>query len=418
MTATVQTATESSKIAVSGSRAPAIESGFEAALLGSVGKAIGAPAAHDPTGVGHGSASTAPGKRKDEEKEVVKRARAMSDPAAIASGELATHGAPKATVQAAEAQQISPDAKDTPSRPRPAAVSSQPAPAPKGDSQSQRSSADNSKTGPSRAADSKSLTSPGNRSDPSIRRPASPRDALPVPKAASGPAKPLDAGQALARLAQAINRAADRGANQSGANRSVLRVETARAAQKNVPTKSPAPAASPGRTQETQEDFAAQLHRGFAAVLRQSGGSLTLRMQPEALGDLTIRMNLQPGQIQAEFEVGSVQARQLLSANMTSLRSALEARGLSVDKLTVSVSDPPTPEALANRAELGGGAGNPGTGSGGASGGRADQSGVEHPLTSGMKSRSDEGVVSDPGSGLDVHMGGAQTVRLVLDAVA
>jgi hypothetical protein len=152
--------------------------------------------------------------------------------------------------------------------------------------------------------------------------------------------------------------------------------------------------------------------------MRQNGGSLTLRMRPEALGDLTIRMNLQPGRVEAEFEVGTTQARQLLSDHMTSLRSALEARGLRADKLTVNVSDPPTPEALAKRAELAGGAGNPGMGSGGASGGRADQSGVEHPVTSGLMSRSDEPIVSDPGSGLDVHMGGAQTVRLVLDAVA
>jgi Flagellar hook-length control protein FliK len=86
------------------------------------------------------------------------------------------------------------------------------------------------------------------------------------------------------------------------------------------------------------EKFSAQLSRGLAAALRQKGGTVTLRLQPEALGDLKIRMALEPGKVAARFEVSTDQARELLGRTMDSLRTALEARGLAVDRLEVQVA--------------------------------------------------------------------------------
>jgi flagellar hook-length control protein FliK len=68
-----------------------------------------------------------------------------------------------------------------------------------------------------------------------------------------------------------------------------------------------------------------------------------MRLQPEALGDLKIRMSLEPGKVEASFEVQSDQARKLLGTSMDSLRSALEARGLEVARLNVQVAEPPCP---------------------------------------------------------------------------
>jgi len=409
MTATIQTATESQRKDLATLRPQAAESDFEAALLGSVGKSLGAATTHDSAGVGRQSASTAPSKRRDDEKEVVKRAKAISDPSAIAAGELATHGAPKATVQAAEAQQVTAAPRAEQPRSRSTNDGSKQPSANKTDAPAATGEASGSRSG--RRAVSSGADAKTNSGESGPKQSTPRAGVQSASKATITQSKPLDAGQALARLAQAINRAADHSA--STPNRSVLRVETARLAQKGAPTKTAAAPPNPNRAQQSQDDFAAQLHRGFSAVLRQNGGSLTLRMQPEQLGDLTIRMDLQPGQVTADFEVGSDQARQLLTDHMTSLRSALEARGLSVDKLTVHVSDRPTPEALANRAELGNNGG-AGTHDGGASSGRGGQSGVEHPQITLARSASE----TVPGEGADVHMGGAQTVRLVLDAVA
>ena len=88
-----------------------------------------------------------------------------------------------------------------------------------------------------------------------------------------------------------------------------------------------------------EEKIAAQFGRGMAAALRQNGGSVTIRLQPEALGDLKIKMSLEPGKVAASFEVQTDQARHLLGKTMDTLRTALEARGLEVDRLDVQVAD-------------------------------------------------------------------------------
>jgi flagellar hook-length control protein FliK len=153
--------------------------------------------------------------------------------------------------------------------------------------------------------------------------------------------------------------------------------------------------------------------------MRQNGGSLTLRLKPESLGAMTIRMDLQPGQVAASFEVQSDQARELLNGNMTSLRSALEAKGLNVDSLTVHVSDRAALEALAQGAGSPAEPGiNPDGGAGNHHGGATRQdarSGTDRP-----EARIAESLTSEAGTGIDagVESGGAHTVRLVLDAVA
>lgn len=104
------------------------------------------------------------------------------------------------------------------------------------------------------------------------------------------------------------------------------------------------PSAAPAEDQQ-ETKFAAQLSRGLAAILRQGGGTLTMRLQPEALGELTIRMDMQPGRVGASFEVQSDQARQLLNQNLVLLRSALEARGMDVERLDVRLAQPAESEA-------------------------------------------------------------------------
>ena len=53
---------------------------------------------------------------------------------------------------------------------------------------------------------------------------------------------------------------------------------------------------------------------------------------------MKIKMHLFQGRVAASFEVGSDQARRLLEKSKDTLRSALEAKGLSVDRLEVQLS--------------------------------------------------------------------------------
>jgi flagellar hook-length control protein FliK len=115
-------------------------------------------------------------------------------------------------------------------------------------------------------------------------------------------------------------------------------------------TAAPAPkgpqAARTGPAPRT-EPAAAQFSRGLSAALRQGGGAVTLRLHPENLGDLKIRLEMEAGKVAAQFRVETAQARQLLDETIGSLRTALEARGLEVQSLSVHVAErtSPAPEA-------------------------------------------------------------------------
>ena len=114
-------------------------------------------------------------------------------------------------------------------------------------------------------------------------------------------------------------------------------------------------------TDSSASSLPALVSRGMSAVLAQRGGSLTLRLTPDTLGSLKIQMDVSQGVVSVRLETVTEQARQLLSQHLDTLRSALESKGLSVDKLGVHLSPGGPLEAAqgsaAGSAGLGSGAG-------------------------------------------------------------
>jgi len=84
-----------------------------------------------------------------------------------------------------------------------------------------------------------------------------------------------------------------------------------------------------------KQSFQAQVGRGLAAALKQKGGVVTLRLKPETMGQLLIRLELDGGRVRASFQADHASARDLLASSMDALRTALEARGLTVERLQV-----------------------------------------------------------------------------------
>lgn len=192
-------------------------------------------------------------------------------------------------------------------------------------------------------------------------------------------------------------------------------------------------------TLHAEDKLGAQAARGLAAALRQGGGSVTLRLHPEELGDLKVRVDSADGRIGATFEVQSEQARDLLDKTLSDLRTALEARGLSVDRLDVHIA--PSAHGHAGHGETGtsghfGGAESRG-GAGWEAGGRGGGerwAGQDRPasggtgMTLGMERTpptpfADSGAAlhgapsAGPGS-LIMQPGGVPLMRVRLDAVA
>ncbi len=60
-----------------------------------------------------------------------------------------------------------------------------------------------------------------------------------------------------------------------------------------------------------------------------------MRLNPEWLGDMTVRMELDRGAVRAVFETGNAAATSAVSGAIDSLRTALADRGLKVEELQV-----------------------------------------------------------------------------------
>jgi flagellar hook-length control protein FliK len=95
----------------------------------------------------------------------------------------------------------------------------------------------------------------------------------------------------------------------------------------------------PASVANDEDAFARQnierIVNGVRGELLPRGGSMQLRLDPPQLGSLHVSVRVQDGVLSASFQTSSEQATQMLSQTMTQLKSALEASGVSVERLHV-----------------------------------------------------------------------------------
>ena len=84
--------------------------------------------------------------------------------------------------------------------------------------------------------------------------------------------------------------------------------------------------------------FEAQLQRGLAQVLRQKGGTLNLKLDPVDLGTVKVSLKMAQGRVEGSIEASSERARGLLHEHLDTLKSSLEQRGITVDRLDVRLA--------------------------------------------------------------------------------
>lgn len=191
-------------------------------------------------------------------------------------------------------------------------------------------------------------TAPQSRNDASRQQteaqstPSDAQGGQPLPAAAPKPS-PLPSTTSAAAV-QAVQSASSATADAPHADASPRAVTPVGEAKGASPAGRSAPQPkAPAASRPDAEKLMAQFGRGLAAALRQNGGTVTIRLQPQELGDLKIRVQLQNGRVDARFEAATEHARDLLDQNLHSLRSALETRGLTVDRLDVMAAEKPAP---------------------------------------------------------------------------
>ncbi|MBK7294567.1 MAG: flagellar hook-length control protein FliK [Holophagaceae bacterium] len=81
--------------------------------------------------------------------------------------------------------------------------------------------------------------------------------------------------------------------------------------------------------------FAAHASRAMVQTVREGRTEVILRLRPETLGPVKIELSMEDGRMNARLESSNPAARELLGASLDHLRGALEARGLSVDRIEV-----------------------------------------------------------------------------------
>lgn len=85
-----------------------------------------------------------------------------------------------------------------------------------------------------------------------------------------------------------------------------------------------------------------QVARGLATLLRHQGGSVTIRLTPETLGQIKINLKIEDAHVWATFQPSSDASHDAIDQSLASLRASLESRGLVVERLEV------VPAGLAN----------------------------------------------------------------------
>jgi flagellar hook-length control protein FliK len=99
-------------------------------------------------------------------------------------------------------------------------------------------------------------------------------------------------------------------------------------------TELPQPTLPDAAADQAQQNVA-RIARGLQNALSQQGGSVTLRLTPPEMGTVRIQLQIQGATVNAQFHAESDAARTMLTNQISQLRHALEAQGLTVDRLNV-----------------------------------------------------------------------------------
>ncbi len=94
-------------------------------------------------------------------------------------------------------------------------------------------------------------------------------------------------------------------------------------------------AGQPARHAVEQQQTTGVALKALGLALKQGGGEVTMKLAPEALGQVKVKLNVRETSIDATFTTTTASARRLLEASTDTLRDALEARGLRVDSIAV-----------------------------------------------------------------------------------
>jgi flagellar hook-length control protein FliK len=88
-----------------------------------------------------------------------------------------------------------------------------------------------------------------------------------------------------------------------------------------------------------KEQVADLISKSRMVIKDSQNGSITLKMYPERLGNVSVNLGLENGTLSGKFFVESQEAKDALLANMSELRERLEEEGIELSSFEVNVKD-------------------------------------------------------------------------------
>jgi flagellar hook-length control protein FliK len=84
------------------------------------------------------------------------------------------------------------------------------------------------------------------------------------------------------------------------------------------------------------EALSVQAARGLAAAFKHKGGTVTLNLTPESLGQIKVKITVEDSKVSALIQTSTEQAKRLLETSGETLRAAMESKGLTVDRIQIA----------------------------------------------------------------------------------
>lgn len=100
-----------------------------------------------------------------------------------------------------------------------------------------------------------------------------------------------------------------------------------------IAPKADAPAQRPAVAAEVHE----KVQAGVRISVESNGGEVKMKLHPESLGEVRIKLNVESGLVRAEIVVDNPEVKSIIEADSSFLRDSLGQHGLTLDKCVVEV---------------------------------------------------------------------------------
>lgn len=107
--------------------------------------------------------------------------------------------------------------------------------------------------------------------------------------------------------------------------------------QGNIKTDMQVPQSYPANSEMDSQDIMEQIVKKVELLNKANNSEMTIQLKPEFLGKMMIKLIMDDGVLTARFTTESQQVKNLLEANLNSLKQNLEANGIKVERTEVNV---------------------------------------------------------------------------------